>query len=165
MTTHKYLFHNFTDKSFTGYWNGKAYTFKPGVKKYYSRLIARHFAKHLTNQVLTATGQERMTSPKKPDEVPAFMEIFHKAFISEEVADEDNLDIDSGGKLIEEPSMNINVKPREQINPYDASVNEVKGPVNPAQTIEAPVPKIEASKDQGEDSEEGDYQETDKPKK
>lgn len=131
MKTHKYRFFNFTDKPFTGYWNGKAYTFKPGVTQYYPRLIARHFAKHLTNQVLIETGKEKYTSPKKPDEVPLFMEIFHKAFIVEEMEDVDNLDIDSLEKPNSSPSMNIELKQREVIDPYDSSSNTVVPPGPP----------------------------------
>lgn len=138
--SHKYLFYNFTDKPFTGYWNGKAYTFKPGVKKYYPRLIARHFAKHLTNEVLQtpdADGntRERFTSPKKPDEVPVFMEVFKKAFLVEEVPDEDNLDIDQESEETDEPSMNINVKQREEVDPYNAAEAKAEGPAGPPQVI------------------------------
>jgi len=127
--TRKYIFHNFTENSFTGYWNGKAYTFKPGTKKYYPKGIAEHFAKHRTNEILTETGKgnERYTSPKKPLEVPAFMDIFNKARLIEEVPDEDNLDIDeiSGAA---EPSMNVKVEPKPEIDPYDSSKNNVTGP-------------------------------------
>ena len=158
MTTQTYFFYNFTDKPFTGYWNGKAYTFKPGVKKEYPRLIARHFAKHLTNQILIETGEEQYTSPKKPDEVPAFMAIFKKAFLVQEVADEDNLDIDSGGKdLHEQPSMNIETKARESVDPYDASENPMTPP-GPSQTIDVPVPEGDEGGD--DDSEESEYAES-----
>ena len=133
MTT-KFIFHNFTDKPFTGYWNGKAYTFKPGVKKYYPKGIAEHFAKHLTNEILTADNKERYTSPKKPLEVPLFMDIFNKSCLLEEVPDEDNLDIDeiSGA---EEPSMNIKTEQKPAIDPYDSSQNNVVGPGAKAQII------------------------------
>lgn len=134
--THKYIFHNFTDKPFTGYWNGRAYTFKPGTKKYYDRLIARHFAKHLTNQVLIEQGKERATSPKKPDEVPEFMNIFHKAFLVEEVSPEDDLDIGPGVDP-DEPSMNIRTQPRQTVDPYDASAAPQAGPAGPPQVIES----------------------------
>ena len=132
--SYKYIFHNFTDKPFTGHWNGKPYTFKPGVKKYYPHLIARHFAKHLTNQILIESDKEVFTSPKKPDEVPVFMEVFHKAFIVEQVADEDNLDIDGDGSS-DEPSMNIQTKPREIKDPYDASAVPQTGPAGPSKVI------------------------------
>ncbi len=133
--SYKFIFHNFTKDPFIGYWNGKAYTFKPGIKKYYPELIARHFAKHLTNQLLIEKEQIRYTSPKKPNEVPIFMEIFNKAFLVEELPDEDNLDIDgSGGEELTEPSMNITTKKREVIDPYDASTNKVV-PAGPPQVI------------------------------
>ena len=132
--TKKYIFHNFTDKDFTGYWNGKPYTFKPGVKRYYQKGIAEHFAKHLTNQILTESDKERYTSPKQPEQVPVFMEVFNKALLIEEVPDEDNLDID-GGEVVNEPSMDIKVVKRENIDIYDASKNAVTGPENAPQII------------------------------
>lgn len=81
------LFHNFSDKPFTGYWNGKGRTFKPGDRKYMPKYLAEHYAKHLVNSVLIAQGKETSVSPKKPEQVPAFMELFNQAFILE---DEDN---------------------------------------------------------------------------
>jgi len=138
MTT-KYIFHNFTEKPFTGYWNGKAYTFKPGVKKEYVKGIAEHFAKHLANQVLTESGKETFTSPKKPLEVPAFMEVFNKALLTEEIPDEGNLDIDGGGDDIDQPSMNIRVKAPQPIDPYDASAQPAAGPGSAPQVIDEAV--------------------------
>lgn len=131
----KYIFHNFTNKPFTGYWNGRAYTFKPGVKKYYSKGIAEHFAKHLTNEVLTESGRETFTSPKKPNEVPVFMEIFNKALLVEEVPDEDNLDIPESDVQSDVPSMSIKVTPRGQVDPYDAHANPVVGPGKAPQIV------------------------------
>lgn len=84
------LFHNFTDKAFTGYWNGKAKTFQPGAQKYLPDYLAKHYAKHLTNQVLLDEGKETSTSPKFPDQVPEFMEIFNKAYIPQEGDDDDD---------------------------------------------------------------------------
>lgn len=130
----KYIFFNFTIKPFTGYWNGKAYTFKPGVKKYYEKGIAEHFAKHLTNEILTETGKEVYCSPKKPEDVPAFMDIFNKALLVEETPDEDNLDI-GGADVINEPSMNINVKPRKVNDPYDSKSQPAVGPGTAPQVI------------------------------
>jgi len=78
------LFYNFTDKPFTGYWDGKPRTFKAGAKMYMEEWRARHYAKHLTNQVLLEKGKENATSPKFPNQVPEFMEIFNKACIIEE---------------------------------------------------------------------------------
>ena len=133
MTT-KHIFHNFTEGPFTGYWNGKAYTFQPGVKKYYPKGIAEHFAKHLTNEILTKDGNAVYASPKKPLQVPAFMEIFNKACLLEEVADEDNLDIDELAPA-DEPSMNIKVEQKPAIDKYDASQNDSPGPGGKPQII------------------------------
>ena len=51
--------------------------------------MAKHFAKHLTNQVLLSKKTdgslvypdgEKMTSPKFPEQVPMYMELFNKAY-------------------------------------------------------------------------------------
>lgn len=76
-------FYNFDSESFTGYWNGKAKTFKAGAKQLMPAWLAEHFAKHLTNKVLIREGKETSTSPKKPLDVPEFMALFTKAFIPE----------------------------------------------------------------------------------
>lgn len=91
-TNNEALFFNFTNKPFTGYWDGKARTFKAGAKMYMEEWRARHYAKHLTNQVLLELGKENATSPKFPNQVPEFMEIFNKAFIKEEDQMEENID-------------------------------------------------------------------------
>lgn len=101
------LFFNFTNKPFTGYWDGKPRTFKPGQKQYMEEWRARHYAKHLTNQVLLEKGLENATSPKFPEQVPAFMEIFNKACIIEEEQDENQDESDLINKQHEEATMNI----------------------------------------------------------
>jgi hypothetical protein len=100
------LFTNFTDKPFTGYWNGKGKTFAPGQSVYMPDYLAQHFAKHLTNRELLRTDSlgnlvhpngDKMTSPKKPQEVSLFMEIFNKAYApddAEELGEEkDSIDV------------------------------------------------------------------------
>lgn len=87
------LFTNFTDREFTGYWDGKAKRFAPGQSLYMPDYLAKHFAKHLVNRELLRTDGngnliykdgERMTSPKKPEEVPIFMELFNQAYKPDE---------------------------------------------------------------------------------
>ena len=88
------LFTNFTDQEFTGWWDGKKRTFASGESKYMPDYLARHFAKHLTNRELLEGKKpdgspkykdgEKMTSPKKPEEFPIFMEIFNKAYTPSE---------------------------------------------------------------------------------
>lgn len=77
------LFTNISNKPFTGYWNGKPKTFKPGEKIYLEEGIAKHYAKHLTNQMLLEKDLETCTSPKFPEQVPQFMEIFNQCCIVE----------------------------------------------------------------------------------
>ena len=100
------LFTNFTDQDFTGYWDGKGKKFVPGQSLYMPDYLARHFAKHLTNQELLREktdgslvyeGGDKMTSPKRPEDVPLFVELFNKAYTSgkdEELGDQEE-DIDS----------------------------------------------------------------------
>lgn len=82
-------FTNFTNQEFIGYWDGKAKTFPSGSSLYMPDYLAKHFAKHLTNQELLRTkvdgslvyaGGDKMTSPKRPEDVPMFMELFDKAY-------------------------------------------------------------------------------------
>lgn len=83
------LFTNFTDEEFIGYWDGKAKKFPAGSQVWMPEYLARHFAKHLTNQELLRTdkkgnliykGGEKMTSPKHPEQEVLFTELFNKAF-------------------------------------------------------------------------------------
>lgn len=87
------FFTNFSDEPFTGYWNGKPRTFKPGETKPLPDYLAQHYAKHLTNRELLKKGKETATSPKKPKDVPDFMELFNKAFkLDEEEIESPNED-------------------------------------------------------------------------
>jgi len=90
------LFTNFTDQDFVGYWDGKPKRFTPGQTLYMPDYLAQHFAKHLANRELLrkdANGNliypdgEKMTSPKFPEQVPMFMDLFNKAYIPDESED------------------------------------------------------------------------------
>jgi len=83
------LFYNFTDKEFIGYWDGKAKKFAPGAKQYMEDWRAKHYAKHLANSVLIANGKENSTSPKFPEQMPDFLNLFNKACIVEKDQEED----------------------------------------------------------------------------
>lgn len=102
------LFINFTDEPFTGYWNGKPKTFKPGEKKYMPAYLAEHFAKHLANKVLEKKGDANSLasmSPKKPEQVPLFMELFNQACIIEKDQDEQSeldMQIDLANRRVEQ---------------------------------------------------------------
>jgi hypothetical protein len=120
-------FVNFTEKPFTAYWNGRPYTFKPAQKsEHLNEMIAQHFAKHLANQVLTDAGKEQYCSPKKPTDVPQFMDVFNKAFFIEgngsEVDSETGLPTDAVGQP-DQPGMNVRVTQRVTADPYDARAN------------------------------------------
>ena len=96
MSTKSALFTNWTEEDFTGYWDGKPKTIKKGQSLWMPEYLARHFAKHLTNRELVRTNAngsfiypngETMTSPKFPEQVPAFMDLFNKAFQLDEEED------------------------------------------------------------------------------
>lgn len=79
------LFTNFSSEEFIGHWDGKPRKFAPGESLYMPDYLAQHFAKHLTNRELMKIGKERSTSPKFPDQVPEYMELFNKAYTPDEV--------------------------------------------------------------------------------
>jgi hypothetical protein len=91
------LFTNFSNEAFTGFWNGKGKTFLPGQSVYMPDYLASHFAKHLVNRELLKKGLERSTSPKKPQDVPEYMELFNQAYTPDEESDvmgkEDSIDV------------------------------------------------------------------------
>lgn len=110
-------FHNFTDKDFTGYWDGKPKTFKPGDRQYMPAWLAEHFAKHLANRVLIESGKEVYTSPKFPVQVPEFMEVFKKAFIPDTAVGSQEGDLDEIiASANAEPSMDIVVEKKKNID-------------------------------------------------
>lgn len=86
------LFTNFSTEEFTGYWDGKGKRFAPGESVYMPDYLAQHFAKHLVNRELlrvkpdgTAVYKDgdKMTSPKKPSDVPMYMDLFQKAYMAD----------------------------------------------------------------------------------
>lgn len=87
------LFTNFSTEDFTGFWNGKGRTFKPGQALYLPDYLARHFAKHLANRELLKLGKERDTSPKvkmRADgteyiDNEVFNEMFNKAYTPDDI--------------------------------------------------------------------------------
>ena len=90
------LFTNFTDQDFIGYWDGKGKKFPPGSSLYMPDYLAKHWAKHLANRELLRTDAQgnlihkhgdKMTSPKKPEDVPMFLELFKKAYTPDETED------------------------------------------------------------------------------
>ncbi len=87
------LFNNWTTEPFTYFWDGKGRTVPSGKSLWMPEYLARHAAKHLTNRELLRRnkqgkyvypGGDKMTSPKFPEQVPMFMELFNRAFIPEE---------------------------------------------------------------------------------
>ena len=129
------LFVNFTSEEFIGYWDGKSKKFKPGESLYMQDYLARHWAKHLTNRELLKTDAngnliykdgEKMTSPKKPEDVPLFMELFNKAYIPEKEEEEfigskeDTLD-----SLIDLANKNRGVESKKPQDPTQPQIIDV----------------------------------------
>lgn len=110
------LFTNWTQEPFTGWWGGKSRTYLPGEAKWLPDSLAQHFAKHLTNRELLRTDSkgnlvypngDKMTSPKRPADVPMFMELFNKAYSpSEQAEDFGDPEKDSLDALIESANRN-----------------------------------------------------------
>lgn len=115
MKTAKFL--NWTDKPFTGYWDGKAQTVKPGQMLRLPEFLANHYATYLTNQELQASDDpldESYTSPKNPDEVPRFMELFKKAYIPETEEEKEDLSgPQTEAEVVEQPSSEIEADPAD----------------------------------------------------
>lgn len=135
-------FHNFTEEPFTGYWDGKPKTFKPGDRVYMPAYLAEHFAKHLANRELIKAGKEVYTSPKNPSQAPQFMEVFRKAFIADVEAKEKNT-IDDEIAKAQVPSMDIRVEEPKRFDngPAAAMAAEdamVAGPGSEPQVISSP---------------------------
>ena len=84
------IFKNITDKPFVGHWDGKKRTFLPGAQKLLPAYLAEHYALHLTNSILIEKGHITMTSPKKPEQVPLFMEIFETICIPQDTDDDED---------------------------------------------------------------------------
>ena len=80
------LFINISKKPFTGFYDGKPHTFKPGQEMLMPDYLASHFAKHLTNQILLEKGHEHATSPKFPEQVPLFNDLFKQIYVEQEGA-------------------------------------------------------------------------------
>src|SRR3990167_2661116 len=94
------LFTNFTDQEFIGYWDGKAKKFTPGQSIWMPDYLAKHFAKHLVNKELVRINKngdliykngDKFTSPKFPDQVPLYMELFNKAYQLDDTNKEEEL--------------------------------------------------------------------------
>lgn len=88
------LFTNFSNEEFIGFWDGKGKKFEPGQSLYMPDYLAEHFAKHLVNRellrrkpdgsLITKNG-DKYVSPKRPKDVPVYMELFNKAYTSDEL--------------------------------------------------------------------------------
>lgn len=129
------LFTNFTDNEFVGYWDGKAKKFAPGQQVYMPDYLARHFAKHLANRELLRRDTdgnlvykdgEKFTSPKRPDDVPVYKNLFEKAYHSEDEDEQLGSNTDDIDAVINSANKN-----KESAGDIATSEHDRKGPQNP----------------------------------
>lgn len=99
-------FTNFTEEEFVGYWDGKAKKFKSGESVYMPDYLAQHYATHLTNRELlrrkadgsmVVSNGEKFVSPKRPEQVPQFMDLFNQAYTPDDadIVGEQGDDVDT----------------------------------------------------------------------
>jgi len=128
------LFTNFSKEEFEGFWNGKGRKFQPGQSMHMPDYLAKHFAKHLTNRELIRKDDkgsliysegEKMTSPKRPEDVPLFMDLFNKAYtpetedIGEEGDDVDALIASANANRAEGEDVSMNAEPPKTLTPAE----------------------------------------------
>lgn len=115
------IFTNFSSEPFTCFWDGKGKTVAAGESIYMPDSLARHFAKHLVNRELVRVetddkgrmvrikdertgnlvpvtkipGGETATSPKNPEQVPLFMDLFNRAYQTEGETEEKKNDLEA----------------------------------------------------------------------
>ena len=133
------LFTNFSNEEFIGYWNGKPKKFSPGQSLYMPDYLAQHFAKHLTNRELIKKGNETATSPKFPKQVPAFMELFNRAYTPDET--------DELGEKADDVDTLINVANKNRTKTETPKTSEKSEKQDPTQ------PQIVTPPDADEDEE------------
>lgn len=124
-------FTNFSTEKFVGYWDGKPKSFLPGQSVLMPDYLANHFAKHLTNrELLRDPKNERCTSPKRPADVPEFMELFNKAY----QADSEDIDMTEGRDTVD-VQMEVVQRSKEK-----AEVGGLQTPVPPDEDDEEGFP-------------------------
>lgn len=130
------LFTNFSNEDFIGHWDGKGKKFTPGQTMYMPDYLAAHFAKHLVNRELLrkkADGNpvypngEKFVSPKRPQDVPIYMELFNKAYTEDEDLDELGEKKDDIDTLINVANKNRN-KATEEAKPVAEAKQDPNGP-------------------------------------
>jgi hypothetical protein len=115
------LFVNFSSEPFTCSWDNSPKTFKPGETVFMPDFLAAHFAKHLTNRELIRDGLDTCTSPKKPADVPEYMNRFNKAYIPDDKkSDSDKSELDTQIDILNKP------KPETLSSNIDVQVIEVE---------------------------------------
>ena len=124
------IFTNITNKPFTGYWDGKSKTFQAGVSKLLPLYLAEHYAKHLTNSILIEKGDITSTSPKKPEEVPLFQELFIQICKPQDDDEDEDLPemparkVSSELEVTKRTETTVNAKEAQLVTPVDGDDDE-----------------------------------------
>lgn len=124
-------FYNFSDFEFIGMWGGKTRAFPAKSTTYMPAFLAQHFAKHLTNRELHRKGLDNATSPKFPEQVPQFNEMFRKAYVRDRDMEAKKTDLDS---MID--AVNLNRQPGSTAAPEASTTSELADKPAPAATTE-----------------------------
>lgn len=129
-------FYNFSDFKFIGMWGGKTRAFPAKSTTYMPAFLAQHFAKHLTNRELHRQGLDNATSPKFPEQVPQFNEMFRKAYVRDRDMEAKKTDLDS---MID--AVNLNRQPGSTAAPEEKEtpgVIDTPAPASKELDINAP---------------------------
>lgn len=105
------IFHNITNKPFIGYWDGKGKKYEAGARKLLPEWLAKHYATHLANQILIERGDYTATSPKFPEQVPKFMDLFNEIYTLQD--DEEDEDVEMPVKNIPSSRLESTVDAKE----------------------------------------------------
>jgi hypothetical protein len=107
------IFHNITNKPFIGFWDGKGKKYEGGARKLLPEYLAKHYATHLTNQILIEKGEYTSTSPKFPEQVPKFMDVFNQCYILQDDEEDDAEDVEMPIKNIPSSRLESTVDAKE----------------------------------------------------
>lgn len=131
------LFYNFSDYEFIGQWGGKTRAFPAKSKTYMPAFLAQHFAKHLTNRELHRQGLDNATSPKFPEQVPQFNDMFRKAYVRDRDLEAKKTDLDS---MID--AVNLNRQPGSTAAPEAVEPAQVAAPAAASTELDINSPDV-----------------------
>ena len=117
------IFTNITSEPFVGFWDGKKKTYAPGARKLIPAYLAEHYATHLTNKILIEQGEYTSTSPKKPEDVPKFIELFKKICQPQD-DDEDEDEVEMPTRNVPKVRTSVDSAPPQYIGSPEEGVSD-----------------------------------------